>query len=265
MLHVVKEGFAESETNPITNKRYDNSWIVFCLTSSEKYEMICGRGKGAYTVKVSKGYKDWKMSVIDFLEFHTAYNKNIILSISKSDLKEAKEYYLGHHYNERDLRKNEPSVLIHSTTLENWESIKEDGYLKSWNILKAEKENWEDQPIGNNLGDPADFSDYIMFSGGNISSEIVVLSKQHGRITMDEDMEYVPGVRLYFDIKRIAEDGLLIRDGAHLKVRNKLSLYPYLLWVGDWKSIGLTQPRATPKIFTELANQKFSQLFNTTI
>lgn len=63
------------------------------------------------------------MSVMDFLEFHTAYNKNIILSISESDLKEAKEYYSGYHYNERYLRKNEPSVLIHSITLENWEGI----------------------------------------------------------------------------------------------------------------------------------------------
>lgn len=263
MLYRFDEGFNENKINPITNKPYDDSWIIFCLTDSPEYHMMNGgEVKAGYTLKVSKNYPDWMMSVCDFIEFQESINKNIILSISEEDLQLARNYYHGHHYNDNFLRNGEPDVLIHSTTSENWSHIQADGCLKSWNTINCENELWEDYPIGTMLGDPPDFSDYIMFSDGGISSEIVVLSKQMGSITMNQNMQYTPGARLYFDINRIAQDGLLVRDGCHLKVKDRLPLYPYLLWVADWQSVGLITPTSTPKEFTERANTKFNELFH---
>lgn len=262
MIYRVEEGFIEGEINSITNEPYDSSWIVFCLTTSNEYQIMNGGSKSnVYTLRISKNYTAWKMSVMDFLEFQESLNKNIILSISETDWVEAKTYYEGHHYNEKNLRKNEPEVVIHSTTPQNWESIQKDGCLKSWNTLKKEKEEWEKLPIGSSLGDPSDFSDYIMFADGGIASEIVVLSKQKGQIIINQEIQYEVGTRLYFDMKKIAQDGLLVRDGCHFKVKDKLPLKPYLIWVGDWRNVGLNSTVSTPKEFTKRANDKFEQLF----
>ena len=91
--------------------------------------------------------------------------------------------------------------FYNDTTLENWRKIETDACLKSWNVLKKDNVALETQPIGKSSGDPDDFSEYIMFSIVGISSKIVVLSKQLGKIMMKQDMEYQPGARLYFELK----------------------------------------------------------------
>lgn len=178
-------------------------------------------------------HNNWKMAVGDFIGYNEANGRNAILVMSETDYEMANKYYYGHKYDETFLRKNEPICLIHNTPLSNWESIQRDGMLKSWNYLKFERCVYEEQPIGLELGDPIDFSDYIMFGGG-ITGEIVVNSKQQGKIVMDENAEYFTGARLYFGAEKIANDGLLIRDGCHLKVKDKLPLVPYLNWVATW-------------------------------
>lgn len=254
--------YTESEINPLTGQIYDDSWIVYCLTESDDYQMMVGNSiHNVYTVKVSKHYTDWEMSVCDFLQFQELRHKNILLSIGQKDLEKARQLYKGHKYNDPFLRENEPDVLVHSTTYENWQSIKKDRCLKSWNALHREKRIWEDKPIGQQLGDPLDFRNFIMFSDGSISGEIVVLSKQNGKIIMDQDMIYKTGARLYFDSKKMAEDGLLIRDGMHLKVMDKLPLKPYLLWYATWDNVGLNSHISTPKEFTQKSNIMFNHLF----
>ena len=263
LIYRVKENFIESDINPFTNMPYDPSWIIYQLTDSNDYQIMSGgKNNGVYTLKVSKKYPQWKISVFDFLQFQETYNKNIILSISDEDFEAAKLHYGNHNYNDNFLRSYESDVLIHSTTLENWRKIESDGCLKSWNVLKKSNATSETQPIGKLLGDPNDFSDYIMFSDGDISGEIVVLSKQLGKITMNSDMKYQPGARLYFDAKKIAKDGLLIRDGCHLKVKDELPLFPYLIWAATWRSVGLASSLSTPKRFTELSNSIFNKLFH---
>ena len=214
---------SENSINPITGHEYDNSWIILMLTDSPDYQQMSGSSNGcAYTIKVSrKQYKDWKMAVGDFIGFCKANEKNAILVMSEAELKSAKNHYEGHRYNEPFLRENESTVLVHSTPMNSWKQIKRDGMLKSWNILKTQKVITEEQPIGIQLGDPTDFSDYIMFGGG-VTGEIVVNSKQQGKIVMDTNAKYLTGARLYFDGKRIAQDGLLVRDGCHLKVKDKI-------------------------------------------
>ncbi|WP_346913211.1 hypothetical protein [Clostridium sp.] len=262
MIYITEPGFEPKHINPFTEERYTNDWIVFCLTNSKNYEITNGRGDSyVHTLKVSKKCTQWEFNLMDFIEYENSYCKNMILSVNEEDLIKAKEVYENHHYNEAFLRGDEPKVLIHSTTIENWEKIKRDGYLKSWNMLKREEDNYKDKLIGKLLGDPKDYSDYIMFSRGNVSSEIVALSRENNKIIMDENMKYKTGARLYFDIEKIANDGLLVRDGCHLKVKDMLSLDKYLIWTATWENLNLESEYSTPENFTRIANEIFNSLF----
>lgn len=251
----------ENSINPITGHAYDASWSILMLTDSFDYEQMCGSSKGcAYTIKISRSqYKNWKISIGDFIGFCKANKKNAILVMPEAALISAKKRYHGHKYNEPFLRNGEPTVLVHSTPMDNWKQIRCDGVLKSWNILKTEGVLTEEQPIGVQLGDPMDFSDYIMFGGG-VTGEIVVNSKQQGKIVMDINAEYFTGARLYFDAQKMAQDGLLVRDGCHLKVKDALPLKPYLIWTATWETVGLVSRLSTPKIFAEQADKQFQNI-----
>lgn len=255
MIKTVDENFKITEINPFTDLPYDGLWTVLCLTDTDEYQMMNGGElSSAYVLKISKRCPHWETAVMDFISYNENLGKNIILSISENDYSNAKELYTGHSYNEPYLRDFEPRFLVHSTTQNGWQGIKSSGCLKSWNRLKQTTYDFEQEPIGKKLGDPDDFSDYIMFSGGGVSGEIIVASKQKGFIDMNVEARYTPGVRLYFDAEKIAENGLLIRDGAHLKVRDELPLEPYLIFAADWQSIGLKSNLSTPKEFAELAD-----------
>lgn len=252
---------SENNINPITEHDYDNSWIILMLTDSLDYQQMCGSNNGcAYTIRISRNqYQNWKMAIGDFISFCETNEKNAILVMPEADLISAKNHYKGHRYNEPLLRDNEPSVLVHSTPMNSWKQINHDGMLKSWNMLKSQKSIAEEQPIGLWLGDPTDFSDYIMFGDG-ITGEIIVNSKQQGKIIMDTNTEYLTGARLYFDAKKMAQDGLLIRDGCHLKVKDMLPLKPYLIWAATWETIGLTSQISTPQLFAEQADKRFQSV-----
>ena len=221
------------------------------------YQSMCGRGeRGAYTIKMSRQKCNWPMRIGDLISYAEADDRNVLLVLSQEEEQAVRLRYQGHAYNDRFLREDEPKVLIHSTTYENWKQIEQDGCLKSWNCVKKENKTDEDQPIGHVLGDPEDFRNYIMFGSG-VSCEMVVSSKQKGRLTGDADEAYLSGARLYFDAQKIAEDGLMVRDGNHIKVKDCLPLQPYLLWTATWENVGLPAQRTTPRIFAETADKKF--------
>ena len=251
--------FTESNINPITKSEYDSSWLVLVVFSDMDTPMIVGANNGcAYTIKISKQLHDnWKMAVGDFIGYCNANNLNGIIVITEDEYNEAQNYYVGHCYNEILLRDYETPILVHSTSMENWYQIQKDGMLKSWNNLNIP----EKEPIGKQLGDPVHFSDYIMFGGG-VSGEIVVNSKQSGKIVMNIDAEYKKGARLYFDAEKIAKDGLLVRDGAHIKVKDCLPLKPYLIWTATWDKVGLESQISTPRIFAELSDEKFEKVYH---
>lgn len=256
------DSFTENAINPVTNHEYDASWLVFILTNNNQYQQITGKTHGcAYTIKTSRSKcEHWMMAAGDFIGFCEANGKNAILVMSETEFSEMQNHYRGHNYNDLFLRKNEPAVLIHSTPMCSWQQIKLDGRLKCWSRLKAEHIIFEASPVGIQLGDPFDFSDYIMFGSG-ISGEIVVNSKQKGKITMDIDSEYLTGARLYFDARKMAADGLLVRDGCHIKVKDSLPLNPYLIWTATWDTIGLKSQVSTPRKFAEQADCIFQSRF----
>lgn len=252
----------ETNTNPVTEEAYDDSWAVFVLTDSKSYNLFVGSADGcAYTIRFSRyANEDWRLALCDFIEYNESTGKNSILVLSKEELEEAKKAYAGHSFREPALRAGEPRFLVHSTSLESYKSIQKDGMLKSFNRLHIPGE-----PIGSKLGDPRDFRDYIMFSGGGVTGELVVSARQKGRITMDADSRYCPGARLYFDGERIAADGLLVRDGCHLKVKDCLPLEPYLLYAATAEGLGLKDIAATPKEFSQMADQQFETAFHVSL
>ena len=69
------------------------------------------------------------------------------------------------------------------------------------------------------MGDPEELRDFILFGGGT-TGEIVVNSKQNNKLIYDENVEYRTGARLYFDMQKIAEDGLILRDGSEIKIKD---------------------------------------------
>ena len=250
------DNFTEHALNPVTGQAWDGSWIIFMLTDGD-YTMFCGSVNGcAYTLKVSRKYAHWPMALGDFIGYNSAIGKNIILVLPEEEYRRALDAYGVHTHDEPFLRVYESPVLIHSTTPEGWAGIQRDGCLKSWNQLHRQPSH-EAAPIGTLLGDPAELRDFILFGSG-VTGEIVVSSRQKGRIEMDVNAEYTPGARLYFDMARIARDGLLVRDGSEMKVRDALPLAPYLLWAATPSTLGMAST-STPHAFTQAADVQFQR------
>lgn len=78
---------------------------------------------------------------------------------------------------------------------------------------------------------------------------------------MEEDASYKPGVTLYFNMEKAAKDGLIVRDGCHLKVKDSLPLDIYQIWAADRKSAGLSGEYSTPAEFTYKANKLFNEIY----
>ena len=259
MVHQV-DSFTADTLNPDTGLPYDNSWMVFSL-KDENYRMRVGGEKGrAYVLNVGKYHLNWKMALGDFIDYHKTARHKIVLALRQDALDDALNSYKGHSCQDRFLRDYESPVLIHSTTLKNYGHIMKDRCLKSWNRLYQEGFFSGEEPIGKLLGDPLELRDYILFGSG-VTGEIVVSSKEKHRIEMDWDQPYQPGARFYFDMRRIAEDGLLIRDGSEVKVKNTLPLEPYLIWVATVKVLDLNQASVTPRQFAEKADLYFRDHF----
>ena len=250
-------------SNKITEEELENLGTnvkKFILEETDAYTGFTGTIDGIFSVKVSKTLNPhWRDSLADFINYEQLNETTILLDIDEKDYLDA----LNHDVKNvgTELRDYEPEILIHSTPLSSWESIKKSGYLKSWNCVKKENPDFETEPIGAKLGDLEDYRDYIMFSDGNVMAEVVVASKEKGYIEMDVNAPYTPGARLYLDAKKMAKDGLLVRDGIHLpKIKNEILLAKYLIWPCTAADLKIDEI-STPLEFTKTANERFEALF----
>ena len=234
--------------------------IYLEITETYNYKLICGRENGNYTVKISKSFPNWYFAVCDLMDFYGNTNIEIICNTTEENIILAKNLYGGHKFDERKLRDYEPKVLVHSTIKEYSDLILSCGFVKCWNLLKQELKNWEETPIGELLGDISDFSNYVMLSDVDFNNEIIVLSRQKGKIKMDENESYIAGCRFYFDAEKLAKDGLLLRDGEHLKVRHSIPIDKYMIWYSMPQIISLEE-LTTPKEFFEKSNKTFFHLY----
>ena len=161
------------------------------------------------------------------------------------------------------VRPSDPRWVVHSTARDAWHNIRRCGELQS--LAKLSVRGAYTGGLGlDTFGEPEDYAHYIAL--GRIygtGAEHVVASHQKGRIITDDDAEYQPGARLYFDGHRIIQDGLAVRDGVHLlKVRERLPLVPYLCAAVGVKEV---DPHGsvsawTPRLFLERANAHFQRV-----
>jgi len=229
------------------------------LLETAEFRLYTGGGKdGIFRLLITKKNVDWEYRIFDFIQYESSYEKNIIIAVGQMDLERARAIYDDHSYTDSFLRPHEQKVLMHTTSKENHRAIMNDGQLKSWNLLKKQGIVTEDAPIGHLLGDPPDYSDYIMFSSGGVGAERVVSSRQKQTIEMDVDVLYTAGARFYFDAEKIANDGLLVRDGAHLKVKDSLAVGKYVLWIATPAILDKSE-NTTPRAFAEKADAVFTE------
>lgn len=234
---------------------------IYCkLTNSTEYNQFCNLVNGVYTLKISRNFKYWYYDLCDLIDFYKDSKVELDLDIEQSEIDMARKLYGDHEFNEKFIREYETKVLVHSTPFENLDSILKDNALKSWNACKAEKENWENEPIGALLGDISDFSNYVMLSMLSQNSEIVTASKQKREINIDYEQTYQPGARFYLDGEKLAANGLLLRDGLHIKVRDSIPFDKYLIWHSTAENLGLGKT-STPKEFFERSNNRFLELY----
>lgn len=231
--------------------------IKCVLTDSNEYRQYNCFEDSIYTLKISRNYEYWYYDLCDLIDFYDHTDIEVVLEIENCDLALARKLYGNHKYNEKTLREYETVVMVHSTTKENAKSILSDKKIKSWNLLSTEKSDWEKKPIGALLGDIEDFSNYVMLSGISANNELVTASKSNGVINTDINQSYVAGARFYLDARALARDGILLRDGAHIKVRDYIDLEKYLVWYSTPEILGIDE-HTTPKEFFELSNERFT-------
>lgn len=91
--------------------------------------------------------------------------------------------------------------------------------------------------------------------------ELVVNSRQLGYVCLDSNIEYIPGVRIYFNAYKIIADGLATRDGLHvLKVFERLPLDKYMVMAIDDSM--LSKQGWTPTAYTYRSNEYFLKHMN---
>jgi len=134
--------------------------VRFKLLETADFNVFTGTAAdGIFQLVVTKENADWPYRLRDFIQYESALSKDIILDVDEEDLELARRVYENHNYMDKFLRPYEQKVLVHTTTKENYAAIMQDGYLKSWNLLKSLGVEKEEKPIGYLLGDPPDYSD----------------------------------------------------------------------------------------------------------
>lgn len=256
-LHFIEKDNLSGMNPDRPNISKDTEWIHFKLIKDVDYEVFTGlNAQNIYQIIVNMDYESWCFRVMDFIAYIKENPVNGLISISHDLLALAKEKYKGHSYKDKFLRPYEKQVLIHSTSLKNWMMIQKDYLLKAWSVLNDEKEMKRLNPVGKLLGDPKEYRQYIMLGTG-ITSEIVVASTEKDTIIYDIHTPYTPGARLYLDANKMAKDGLLIRDGAHIKVRENLDLNQYMLLAATKEILDEKREVWTPHTFSKEADLVF--------
>ncbi|MDF2504911.1 hypothetical protein [Clostridium sp.] len=250
------------KNNPFTQYgTYDVSWSMFTLNCNLQGRYGIGKqGKGIFTLSVNPNYDDWKFRLGDFIQYETYYHRKIIVHIPEIQSPNfIIEKATQNNFKGKKVRCTDDKWLVHSTSLDSWRLIEESGQIKS--TRKLNEDGIEIVGIGiDPLGEPDDYNDYVMLDTLNGCSELVVSSRQKGKICTNGDVEYNPQVRMYFNARKIIEDGLGVRDGAHvLKIYRSLPLKPYLKKIYFEKDIPYIKGRKswTPTLFTEEANKWF--------
>lgn len=259
-LYLAGAGWSPAKKNPFSNDGgYGDGWSAAILENGRgSGSNLPHRGARVYAVRIPLLTAGAWERVADFIRYESAHGRRIILQADRSRLPTLRAFLaqLQDQAPEPEIRADDPEWLVHSTTLENWESIQRCGALLAPCVLR-EQGIADPLEIGlKPLLEPADYSDYIMLDRLDGCGELVVQSRQRGVVCIDADAPYTPGARLYVNARRILADGRGVRDGVHiLKVKSRLPL--------GYVAMAVTKDRLgpervwTPTAFTAAANAYF--------
>lgn len=247
--------------NPYSeNGYYGENWVIVNLPDTMQEQTATDRehamqtGARIHTIPRDRDF--WCFRLMDLINYHQLYGRNILIIGKESYLQRAANIYGNSTIRNLFRREYEPEFLVHSTSRESGEIIIKEGKIRCWNQLRDEGKIQEEIPIGHLIRDTVDVSDYVMLSGRDMDGELVVLSKQRGEILLDPKADYIPGFRFYFSTHQLAQQGMLIRDGIHYKVKGELDL-KYCLYIAKAKEILRDLTAYTPEEFTKAANRSF--------
>ena len=257
-VFLAPEGYSADDTNPFTpDGRYDRSWTILAVDESVEGMLLQRRSAhGCYAVFMTPQYAFFDELFADFIQYEVAHGRKVILVSDK-----VPDLAFKTRYKEAVVRVSDPRFLVHGTTISAYERICADGLLKSHNRLQSE--GIFVCPIGfAALGEPDDYLDHIMFSGGGVAPELVVHSRAFGRPSYDMHAPYVPQVRLYFDGHKVVRDGLMVRCVAPM-VFDSLPLEGYLIKAVVASDLRLPEGEScwTPLSFSAAADVYVEGLF----
>ena len=214
---------------------------------------------GCFSIAVNPQAEDFPDRLTDFIAYENSHGRCVLIHSPNFDIEHSLNY---RQHPSNYVRKTDPPFAVHSTLLNSYEQIIKTGCLKS--TTRLNKEGAGRTAIGiEQLGEPKDYLDYIMFGvpdGKGSGSEALVNSYLLGKVCFDPNAPYTPQARMYFDVRKMIKDGLVVRDGIHLaKVFDILPLNDYLLKTVFEKDVTLPEGEAfwTPDLFKKCANDFF--------
>lgn len=257
MIYIAELNWLPTNDNPFTgNGLYGDKWSSFIYDENIPYGTNVYENAKLYTVMFPLNDDKDNNRLFDFLSYETSYGRNVILKVCNG--LNAEEILNKYYKSSKEIvyRNMDYPFMVHSTTLQNWDSIQKDNAILSPNELK--KRGKQIKEIGlKALLEPDDYSDYIMLDRPDGCGEIVVNSRNLGYICLDSNCFYTPGIRMYFDVKKLIRDKIIVRDGLHiLKIKDRLPLNDYLVSTITAKDFSFDIDW-TPTLFTKMANQLF--------
>lgn len=257
MIYITDSEWNPTLPNPFTaDGKYGENWSSFLYDDTIHRFSNIYTGAKLYTLRFSPAADAENLRFFDFLRYELSYGRNVIVRFGVG----MNAQKILNRFEETDdavqWRASDGDVLVHSTTLSAWGQIMRDGALLSPNLLKKNGQTIYEIGLAPML-EPKDYSDYVMLDVPEGCGELVVNSRNLGTVCTDPNVPYTPGVRLYFDVKKLFADGLVTRDGEHpVKIKNRLTLDGYLIAVISAKDFP-DDIKWTPTLFTEKANEFF--------
>jgi hypothetical protein len=258
------DGWTPEDPNPFAaDGQYGPGWSSARIVHEDEPGALLANGtspSGLYGFIAGSTLPDLEQRLADFLAYETAHGRAVIVSCPPGgDAQSFVQEALVATGELPDVRPDDPRWLVHSTRAEAWPAIRECGELRA-----AAQQGESRLGVGQvaDFREPDDYAEYVMLGTvDSTASEAVVASRAAGRMVLDPDIPYAPGLRLYFDAHAIIRDGRATRDGLHpLKIRERLPLVPYLVCAAGVAQVDPqgTTAEWTPRLFAELTNAYFA-------
>jgi hypothetical protein len=233
---VAPTSWSPDEQNPFSaDGSYTNLWSCFSLKGGPGGGFFTGRTKsGCWLAKFSTGVTDVGQRFLDYTQYENHHGRTVIFDVPEDIdpnvfIEQAKVAAIDAiHW-----RQSDPEYVVHSTTIDSWNRIRNDNELRSVNLTASRSrpsttsKNEVEEYVSK---EPPEYGDYIMFGTAGSTPELILASYAAGRFVLDEDVPYSPGVRIYVNNREIVTEGFCTRDGIHTtKVYQRLALQRYLI------------------------------------